>query len=263
VYSSWWRLAIALFFNAGVIYSSAAQQIVSSEDKDAPTHEINLLQQEQFKLLGDYYKGRKKADGFLLLHDCSADRTAYQSITEQLAQANYHVLSLDLRGFGRSVSPKFSHDKIKRQTKDIVLYQQKLAQLTSYWEDDVMVAYNFLRQKLDNVSRISILSSGCSAPYAVSTAEKMYVANLVMITPDMDYSTKERYKNLNDIASYFISSIYHVASYQTSKELFEWNGHSRSKMLLFKGGDVDSQLLKKNSSLAKDIAHWLSERTTQ
>ncbi len=237
-----------------------AQQAEEGIQTKIPENEITLTTADKFTLKADYYPGKEKSDGFLLLHDCHSDRKAYQAVAQQLTDDGYHVLSLDLRGFGRSVSPKFSHSTIKRQTKDIVLYQQKLAQLTSYWEQDTFLAYNFLREKLDNKNNISLLASGCSATFAITTAEKMYVANMVLLTPDMDFAAKERYKNLNDIASYFIGSIYHIASYQTTKELFEWNGHTRSKMLLFKGNNTNAQLIKKNASLAKDIAHWLSER---
>ena len=255
------RLAQSLLLFACVLAAPAfAQQAITTSDDDAPLYEVKLTTRDKFELKADYLAGRAKNDGFLLLHDCQADRQSLATIANQLNEHEYHVLSLDLRGFGRSVSGEHSHDRVKRTTKDIITYQSKLAQLTAYWEEDVQLAYQYLKDKMDKQNQISILSAGCSTPYAVATAEKFYVANMVLLSPDMDYAAKERYKNLTDIASYFISSVYHVPSYQTSKELYEWNGHPRSTMLLFKGNLAGTQLLKRNKSLSTDIALWLSER---
>lgn len=237
---------------------SFAQQAVV--DDEISPNEVSIEMKYEFSLKADYFPGKKKSDAFLILHDCASDRSVYREITEQLVDKQLHVLALDLRGFGKSTSPTFSHKAMKRKAKDIIAYQVELAQITSYWQEDVLVAFEYLRGKLDKQASISILSSGCSAPYAVSVAEKMHIANMVMLTPEMDYAGKERYKNLTDISTYFIASVHHVETYRTAKELFEWNGHTRSKMLSFKGDHVDAQLLKQNKSLASDIAQWLSER---
>ncbi|REL33955.1 alpha/beta hydrolase [Thalassotalea euphylliae] len=222
--------------------------------------EVSITTKDKFTLSADYFEGLPRSDGFLLLHGCQSDRQSLTPIAKLLAEQGHHVLSLDLRGYGKSTTEQYSHANIKRDTKDIINYQQRMAQLMAYWEEDVLAGYEHLATKLAKENNISILSVGCAARYAVSTAEQLYVANMALLSPDMDYATKERYKNLRDIASFFISSVHHVESYQTAKELFEWNGHDRSTMLLYKGNYAGNQLLRRNKSLAIDIAHWLSER---
>ncbi|REL31161.1 alpha/beta hydrolase [Thalassotalea euphylliae] len=222
--------------------------------------EVSITTKDKFTLSADYYEGSPRSDGFLLLHGCQSDRQSLTPIAKLLAEQGHHVLSMDLRGYGKSTSEQYSHANIKRNTKDIINYQQRMAQLMAYWEEDVLAGYEHLATKLAKENNISILSVGCAARYAVSTAEQLYVANMALLSPDMDYATKERYKNLRDIASFFISSVHHVQSYQTAKELFEWNGHDRSTMLLYKGNYAGNHLLRRNKSLAIDIAHWLSER---
>lgn len=222
--------------------------------------EVRIVAEDKFTLSADYFKGSLRSDGFLLLHGCHSNRQSLHAIAKLLVEQGHHVLSMDLRGFGKSVTEQYSHNDIKRETKDIISYQQRMAQLMSYWEEDVLAGYQHLKANLAKENNISILSVGCAARYAVSTAEQLYVANIALLSPDMDYATKERYKNLRDIASFFISSVHHVESYQTTKELFEWNGHDRSTMLLYKGNYAGHHLLRRNKSLAIDIAHWLSER---
>ncbi|MFD2167357.1 hypothetical protein ACFSJY_13975 [Thalassotalea euphylliae] len=250
---------IALVF----LFSMASVSAQEAASTKVPDNQILITTKDKFPLTGQYFPGKKKADGFLVLHDCKSDSRPYHDIAKRISQAGFHALALDLRGFGNSVTPMVSHQNIKKNAKDIIAYQQQLAMISAYWELDVLNAYDYLRDKVDNQFAISIFAVGCSAPFAVSTAEQMHVANMVLLSPEMDFIAKERYKNLTDIPSYFISPIHNIESYQTSKELFEWNGHKRSKMLLFKGEHTDSQLLKRNPSLSADIASWLIERGKQ
>jgi len=68
---------------------------------------------------------------------------------------------------------------------------------------------------------------------------------------------KEHYKNLIDIPIYFIGSAHHANTYQTSNELFQWNGDNRSIFQIFKGIRQNSSLLRGKPFLAHNIALWL------
>lgn len=252
-------LAVFAVFIPAALQEALAAQVAS--DDNMPNHEVSIPRDNDFVLKADYFAGKRKADGFLILHDCQSDRQDYHPITAQLADNSYHVLSLDLRGFGRSVSETYNHQKMKSNAKDIISYQVLLGQLSSFWQDDVLAAFEYLRTKLDKASKISILTSGCSAPFAIAAAEQWHVSNMVMLTPEMTFADKERYKNLTDIATFFVASVHHVETYQTTKELFEWNGHTGTKMLSYKGETKDIQLLKRSRSLSSDIAAWLMERS--
>ena len=82
---------------------------------------------------------------------------------------------------------------------------------------------------------------------------------MVLITPKIDYGSKERYKNLIDIPNYFINSSHHTDTLATSKELFEWNSSKNSKIQIF-NNDVDGySLLRENKGLIDDISSWLNQ----
>ncbi len=195
--------------------------------------------------------------GVIVLHDCHSNRSRYETLAKEIALEGLHTLSLDLRGYGESVATGYSELDIKRNAKDIVSYQGEVALLTSYWQDDLLSAYNFLRTKVNKNKGIAVVASGCAGSYAVALAEKIHVSALVLITPTMAYSDKERYKNLIDIPTYFISSAHHLASFDTAKELFNWNGAKRSRMQTFKGDSYNRGLLSANEYLINDIAQWL------
>jgi esterase/lipase len=176
---------------------------------------------------------------------------------ELLAKQGVNALAIDFRGYGSSTSELFSNKALKLKVKNIVSYQAEVAMLTSYWEKDVLYAYNYLRSKIGNEQPISIVASGCAVNEAVQLADKMRVNSFVILSPIMDYMEKEHYKNLMDIPAYFVSSAHHADSFLTAQELFSWNGDSRSTTQVFKGVNQGHNLLRRNKFLAKNLATWL------
>ena len=256
------RTVILMICTCFSIQSFSQQQspAVNPTEKSVNKNDEHLVRFKTKKdlLLGGYYfSGANNSSGVIVLHDCASGSKNYMALAKKLADQGLHTLLMDLRGYGESMSSKYSQQDLKNQAKSIVEYQSALTLLTFYWEDDVLAAYHFLRSKVDNNKEIAIVSAGCSAPYAVSLAEKIHLNSLVMITPMMSYADKERYKNLIDIPTYFISSSHHHETFQTAKELFEWNGSNRSKIQLFKGNRYNSALLRGKQYLSDDIALWL------
>lgn len=218
---------------------------------------VKILTPDEYLLSANYFVGEDKGAGVLILHDCAHTSKNYTDLAKKLSSNGLHTLALDFRGYGESSSDIYSHEQIKKKAKSIVAYQNDVATLTSYWEIDVLTAFNFLRTKVDRKKGVAVVAVGCSSLYAVALAEKMRINSLVLITPEMNYGTKERYKNLIDIPSYFINSSHHLDTIQTSKELFEWNGSLASKIQIFKSDAYDYGLLRRNKYLTDDISSWL------
>lgn len=226
-----------------------------------PVQQVKLAAKPDFILNAHYFKAQKSKGGALIFHECSNDIAPFISLAESLQKLRIDALVLDMRGFGQSVSEIYSHEAIKKKSKDIVTYQQNAALLNAYWGDDALLAYNYLREKLEKKQPISVVSSGCSAFTAVQLAENVHLKTAVYLAPEMDFMAKERYKNLVDIPTYFFGSVHHVESFQTAKELFNWNGDNRTKVQLAKGTLRSNNFLKPNSGLIADIAQWIARNT--
>ena len=218
---------------------------------------VTFAVDDDFSLSGNFYLGDTLGAGVLLLHDCSHSSKSYAVLGELLAEQDINALAIDFRGYGESTSELFSHKIMKHKVKNIVSYQAEVAMLRSYWEKDVLYAYNYLRSKIGNEQPISIVASGCAVNEAVQIADKMRVNSFVILSPIMDYMEKENYKNLIDIPAYFVSSAHHSDSFLTAQELFSWNGDSRSTTQVFKGVNQGHTLLSRNKFLAKNLATWL------
>ncbi|WP_353518055.1 hypothetical protein [Thalassotalea sp. SU-HH00458] len=238
-----------------------AQEEAASVPKKAPEtiNQVKFITEDKFMLSGHYFAGNPDKSGVLLLHDCDHDSSSYDKLTKQLSNYGIHALSLDLRGYGGSVSEKFSHTDIKRNSKDILTYQSEFIRLSSYWPNDVLAAYQYLRARVANNRDVAVVSAGCSSAQAIFLAAKMRINSFVMITPVLNYMEKEHFKNLIDIPVYFLGSMHHTNTYQTTKELFEWNGDPRSTFKIFKGIRQSHSLLNGKRYLAQDIALWLND----
>ncbi|WP_206486078.1 alpha/beta hydrolase [Thalassotalea sp. G2M2-11] len=234
-----------------------ATKVVEPEQK-VDVNEVKFMTKQNFMLAGKYYAGNAAQAGVLLLHDCSHDSNAYSQLAEKLSEHGLHALALDLRGYGDSVSDDFSHTNIKKGAKNISSYESEVTLLTSYWKDDVMAAYQYLRKRIDKMKNIAVVSAGCSAAQAIYLAQDIRINSFVMLTPILNYMEKEHFKNLIDIPIYFIASTQHTSTFETTKELFEWNGDNHTLARAYKGDLLGQSLLRSKKFLANDIALWLS-----
>ena len=249
---------VGLIFLWSMTFTVCAEHNAKEVNTLVQTVKIKARSDHEFLLAADYYLGAENNGGVIVLHDCKNDRRRYKKVASRLAEQGLHTLLVDFRGYGESVAEGFSREQIKKNAKNIVSYQSDMALLTTYWQDDLLAVYQFLRSKLAANKGISIVSSGCSNAYAVALAEKTFLNSMVFITPKMTYSDKERYKNLIDIPSYFVVSTHHQDSYQTAQELFAWSGDKQSKMQILKGDSFAYQLINRKNHLIEDVGHWIT-----
>ncbi|WP_156115638.1 hypothetical protein [Colwellia psychrerythraea] len=262
-----YSIAMSVSAQSSVLANNAkGQQAAKQENIDPALQyqvQFNARPDHDFLLSADYRFFPNKASskhmpGVIVLHDCHSNRKKYKSLSTSIAQQGLHTLSLDFRGYGSSVAQGYSELEVKKNATDIISFQTEIAVLMSYWSEDLLAAYNFLRKKVDKTQGISIVASGCAGAYAVMLAEQVHLNSMVLLTPDMSYADKERYKNLVDIPSYFISSAQHAMSYVTAQELFAWSGARYSKLQIYKGDKLNYQIIRANKYLVNDISLWLT-----
>jgi esterase/lipase len=257
-------LMMLIVFSTCSSFVSAFQVIkpntanLPAENSQVSGTAVKIAIDEQLSLAGQYFSGDVDGAGVLLLHDCQHSATSYQALAQALSAQGIHALALDMRGYGASVSDKFSHQTIQQNTQDLISYQGQVAWLMSFWQKDVLLSYQYLQSKLQVSQQISIVTSGCSANQAVYLADNVRINSMVMLTPEMSYADKERYKNLMDLPVFFASSVHQTDSMNNAKELFLWNGDKRSVMKVYKGDRTGHRLLSGKSSLYHDIALWLA-----
>ncbi|MCW8832237.1 MAG: hypothetical protein OQK03_02845, partial [Colwellia sp.] len=175
-------LVVSIVFSLCLVTTVHAEQADDSATSRVQTVKIKARSDHSFLLAADYYLGAAQSGGVIVLHDCESDRRRYKKVASRIAEQGLHTLLVDFRGYGESVAEGFSREQIKKNALNIVNYQSEMALLTTYWQDDLLAAYHFLRSKIADDMGISIVASGCSGAYAVALAEKALLNSMVFIT---------------------------------------------------------------------------------
>lgn len=132
------------------------------------------LQSDQWLLKGDFVAaaGAGRRPAVLLLNKAAGDRTAYQSLANELARRGVHSLRLDLRGHGESVNAgRFTPG------------QTGAEELLSGSDRDVLAALAWLRSRREvDRSRLAVVGASYSGEAMAQAARgsgayaKAYVA---------------------------------------------------------------------------------------
>lgn len=253
----WYSSILTVFFLVWQSPLYAQTNEVVEEQKES-LNSVKVMGKDGFMLNAQYFAGKTNAAGVLLLHGCDHSLASYEKLLPLIAAKGLHALAVDFRGFGGSVSQEFNHLNIKRLSKDLATYQTEVSALQAFWRDDVLAAQQFIRERIEKDQELAVISIGCSAAQAIDLAQNSRINAFVMIAPLLNYMQKESFKNLIDIPTYFLDSVYH-SSYQTSQELFNWNGDSRSIFQTHKGGRDGHSILNSKKYTAEHIAIWLDD----
>lgn len=112
---------------------------------------VELKAPDGLSLKGTYFSAGKPGPGVLLLHQCNRQRKVWDDLAARLAAAGFHVMTLDLRGYGDSSGTPV--DKLTPQEAPVVFNEK--------FPMDVETAYQYLVSQ-PGVSRDTIAVGGAS-----------------------------------------------------------------------------------------------------
>src|ERR1700730_802127 len=95
--------------------------------------DADLTASDGVKIKVSYYSAGKPGPGVLLMHQCNRDRTTWDGLATQMAQAGIHVVALDYRGYGESGGERI-----------LSLSAEKAAAERLKWPGDIDLAYQYL-----------------------------------------------------------------------------------------------------------------------
>jgi len=117
----------------------------------APPRVIDLIARDGTSLKGTYFAAGKPGPGVLLLHQCNRQRKVWDDLAARLAAAGFHVMTVDLRGYGDSSGTPV--DKLSPEELRVVFGEK--------FPTDVETAYQYLVSQ-PAVSRDTIAVGGAS-----------------------------------------------------------------------------------------------------
>ncbi len=222
--------------------------------------DMSLTTTDKFTLKASYYQAKiseqsKINHGVLMLHQCNFNRTMYDDIGKQLAEQGIHALSIDFRGFGESVSEKYSVSKVRELPQE----QRRAAwsEMSAHWPSDVKLAFDYLQAKIAQGGKVGVIGASCGGSQAITLAEKENISAISFFSSAQRDENIERYKvKLANTATLIIAAEEDGRTYTSAQQIFKEAKHASSKMISYKGSEHGYPLLDSDKQLTQTIVAW-------
>jgi|SRR5581483_5945294 len=145
---------------------------------DLRVHTVELHAKDNTTLKATVYDPPRNGPGILLFHQCNRDRTTWDTLARMLASSGFHVIAMDLRGFGESGGKRFDQSSFQEQQQ---LFNQT-------FPSDVDVLFDYF-SALPGVQRNAIGAAGasCGVNQSIQLARRhSEVKSLVLLSGGTD-----------------------------------------------------------------------------
>jgi dienelactone hydrolase len=209
--------------------------------------DVDIKALDEIILKGTYFSPGRPGPAMLLLHQCNMDRHAWDGLARDLADAGFHVLAIDYRGYGES-GGDHSMDADHRRA----MIQQK-------WPSDVDAAYAYLiSQKGVDQSRVAVGGASCGVTQSSDLATRHQEIKALMLLSGTASSAARAYIASNSRLPVFgAASEGDAAAAKGIKEATEASKNAQSKMKIYPGTEHGVPMFAKNSDLEPMIVAWL------
>jgi len=182
------RIGILLTANAFMLHvllsgTFCAQALADSSHiakRNQSAREVDFVAADGFPLHGVYLSGREQGPGALLLHMDGRSSQDWKYFGEKLNRGGYHVLAIDLRGHGKSITTvegePLTHAMLTESHYKAML-------------EDVRAGVKYLRENTTVAKdQISLVGASIGANLALLYASQdAQVKNIVLLSPGLDY----------------------------------------------------------------------------
>ena len=199
------------------------------------------------KLAATYYSDGKPGPGVLLLHQCNKDRSSWNTLSEKLARAGFHVLTMDYRGYGESGG--------KRHLDLPANERVKLT--TDVWPGDVDAAFAYLRAQPGVQQVYGAGGASCGVNQSIQLSRRHpEVKSLVLLSGNTDRAGRQHLKSKSSPPL----SIAAADDDDGVVEVMAWidasSGNPTNRFVEYKAGGHGTELFKPHPELQDEIVAW-------
>jgi dienelactone hydrolase len=204
--------------------------------------DLDLKAEDGTTLKASYFSPGRPGPGILLLHQCNMDRHAWDGLAQDLANAGFHVLTLDFRGFGDS-----GGDHANRTAE-----REK-------WPSDVDTAYAYLMgQKGVQKTQVAAGGASCGVGQASDLATRHHeIKALVLLSGGASAAAKAYFSATPSVAVFGAASEGDTNAAKGIKEAVEASKSPQSHLKLYPGTEHGVPMFAKNAELEPMIVKWL------
>jgi len=232
------RFALAAV--ATVTFSLAFAADVQKKDVDIKASDGTVLK-------ASYFSPGRPGPAMLLLHQCNMDRHAWDGLAKDLADAGFHVLTVDYRGYGDSGGEHLT-DATARRT----VMQDK-------WPGDVDTAYTYLLAQR-GVDKSSIAAGGASCGVTQSsdlTTRHHEIKALMLLSGNASDGTRAYITATPALPVFGAASEGDTNAAQGIKAAVGASKNPKSTIKIYAGTEHGVPMFAKNSELEPMIVGWL------
>jgi dienelactone hydrolase len=228
-------LGCAVFFLA-----ACASAQVKKQDAD-------LIAQDGVKIKVTYYSGGKPGPGVLLMHQCNRDRTSWDGLAMQMAEAGIHVVALDYRGYGESGGERFLSLPPEKQTSEVLK-----------WPADIDLVYQFLlSQPGVDKTRMGAGGASCGVNNSVHLAHHHpEVKTLVLLSGPVDEESIQFVETTTRMPILSAASEDDGDMLPTMRWLMGFARNPQDKLLTYKAAGHGTEMFKVEKGLPPAILEW-------
>ena len=232
------RLAIAL---------TAALTLAAVASANTQKKDVDIKASDGVTLKGTYFSPGRPGPAMLLLHQCNMDRHAWDGLAKDLADAGFHVLAIDYRGYGESGGEHFT-DAAQRRP----VMEQK-------WPGDVNAALAYLlAQKGIDKSRVAAGGASCGVTQSSNLATRHHEIKALMLLSGTASETAKAYVAATPVLAVFgAASEGDASAAKGIKEAVGASKNPRSTLKVYEGSEHGVPMFQKNPELEPMIVSWL------
>ena len=232
---------------------AAAMAFLMAAPAAAQSQDVDLTSADGTVLKATYMSPGQPGPAMLLVHQCNMDRTSWSGIASQLVDADVHVLTLDLRGFGESGGPPLR--EIGFQT------------FMQHAPGDVDVAFDYLAaQEGVDAERVGAGGASCGAMLTADLAARRDVEALMLLSGPPSEAAVANMASSADLAVFAAAATGDTVTPGVADALqgaVDGSGHPHSTAKIYDGPEHGLPMFDKNADLEPALVSWLKAELLQ
>ena len=185
-----------------------------------------------------YFSPGRPGPGILLLHQCNMDRHAWDGLAKDLADAGFHVVTLDYRGFGESGGDRAQREK---------------------WPGDADAAYAYLLAQKDvDKTRVAAGGASCGVTQSSDLATRHHEVRALMLLSGQASDAAKAYLTATPAIPVFgAASDGDTSAAKGINEAVAASKNPHSTIKIYSGTEHGVPMFAKNAELEPMIVTWL------
>jgi alpha-beta hydrolase superfamily lysophospholipase len=213
---------------------------------------IGIILEDKTEIFGELSIDNSEANSVLLLHQCNRNLNMWKPLVEELEARGFSILTVDMRGYGRSASETFDIEK------------HDYEYVTQHFRNDIDEINKYWRQQLPDSRQRVVVGASCGGGLATKSAVMFQdIKALVLFSPSLrehwiDEKYRQKLANRPGLPILGIASESDSNAMMAIESTFAQSQSDLSQKVIYKGDRHGEPLFAHDPELANYISDWIA-----